>query len=73
MTKLRVTIAALLVGAAPALAQSSIVDVPTSPDHPMAKSVGWVERVPEAATPTAGIPAANYKNIPAPNPNASAC
>src|SRR5437763_1033246 len=42
----------------------TVVDVPTSPDHPMAKSVGWVERVPEAATPMARIPAANYKTSP---------
>ena len=62
MTKLRVSIAALFVGAAPALAQLPIVDVPTSPDDPMAKSVGWVERAPEsAATPKVGIPVTNYK------------
>ncbi len=45
-----------------ALAQSPIVDVPTSPDHPLAKSVGWVETAPQSATAAAnGSIAAAYQ------------
>jgi len=37
------SVAAALVVATPVLAQIRDVDVPTSPDDPLSKSVGWVE------------------------------
>lgn len=58
----RTLILASLLAAGPALAQSPIVDVPTSPDHPMAKSVGWVEPAPKSASTLAtGNSVPNYK------------
>ena len=40
---------ALLI-AVPVFAQTSIVDAPNSPDDPLSKTRGWVEKPPQSAT-----------------------
>ena len=36
-----------LLSAVPVLAQTSIVDAPNSPDDPLSKTRGWVEKPPQ--------------------------
>lgn len=49
MIKPVAAVGVLLVVALPVLAKSPIVDAPTSPDHPLSKTRGWVEKPAESA------------------------
>lgn len=49
MIKPVAAVGVLLLAALPVLAKSPIVDAPTSPDHPLSKTRGWVEKPAEAA------------------------
>ena len=52
MIKPVASVGVLLMVALPVLAKSPIVDAPTSPDHPLSKSRGWVEKPAESAVAT---------------------
>jgi hypothetical protein len=49
MIKLVASIGVVLMVTLPVLAKSPIVDAPTSPDHPLSKTRGWVEKPPQSA------------------------